>query len=155
MSDYQIVLLFALGGVAGVALPLLLGSFIRPKNPNPEKNATYESGEQATGNAWGKFNIRFYIIAIIFVLFEAEMVFLFPWAIVFGDETLIAETNGLWGKFAFAEMSIFIIILALGLAYVWAKGFLEWEKPKVGASDYKSAVPENLYDKINEKYSSS
>lgn len=152
MSDYQIILLFAFGGVAGVGLPLLIGSFIRPKNPNPEKNATYESGEQPIGSAWGKFNSRFYTIAIIFVLFETELVFLFPWAIVFGNEEIITETNGLWGKFVFAEMSLFILILALGLAYVWAKGFLEWEKPIPKIRDFKSVIPENLYDKINEKY---
>lgn len=152
MTDYQIILLFAFGGVAGVGLPLLLGKLIRPNHPNPQKNSTYESGEQSVGSAWGKFNIRFYVIALIFVLFETELVFLFPWAIVFGNEAMIAETNGLWGIFAFTEMAIFIIILALGLAYVWAKGFLEWEKPAQRATDYKSVVPEDMYKKINEKY---
>lgn len=153
MTDYQIILLFAFGGVAGVGLPLLLGQFIRPNNPNPQKNATYESGEQTVGSAWGKFNIRFYVVALIFVLFETELVFLFPWAIVFGNEEMIAETGGLWGKFAFAEIVIFILILAIGLAYVWAKGFLEWEKPTPNQPNLKSSVPDNLYQQINDKYS--
>lgn len=153
MTNYQIILLFVFGGVAGVGLPLLIGKLIRPNNPNPEKNTTYESGEEPLGTAWGKFNIRFYIVALIFVLFETELVFLFPWAVVFGNEEMIAETNGLWGKFAFVEMAIFILILALGLAYVWAKGFLEWERPSTKQPDFKSNVPDNLYQNINQKYS--
>ena len=153
LSPYQIILLFVVGGLVGVVAPLWIGKLIRPNRPNEEKNTSYECGEDTTGSAWGKFNIRFYVIALIFILFETELVFLFPWAIVFGDKTLINETGGLWGKFAFAEMTIFILLLALGLAYVWAKGFLEWDKPKIVIKKFDSKVPNNLYTQINQKYS--
>lgn len=153
LSPYQIILLFAIGGLIGVAAPLLLGKLIRPNRPNEEKNTSYECGEDPTGSAWGKFNIRFYVIALIFILFETELVFLFPWAIVFGDQDMIEATNGVWGKFAFVEMLIFIVILVLGLAYVWAKGFLEWDKPKLEIKKFDSKIPNELYTQINEKYS--
>lgn len=153
LTPYQIILLFVLGGVVGVAAPLVIGRLIRPNRPNEEKNTSYECGEDPTGSAWGKFNIRFYVIALIFILFETELVFLFPWAIVFGDKNLINDTNGLWGKFAFAEMTIFILILVLGLVYVWAKGFLEWDKPKIEIKKFDSKVPNDLYVQVNQKYS--
>jgi len=153
LTPYQIILLFVFGGIVGVAAPLVIGKLIRPNRPNEEKNTSYECGEDPTGSAWGKFNIRFYVIALIFILFETELVFLFPWAIVFGDKNLINETNGLWGKFAFAEMTIFILILVLGLVYVWAKGFLEWDKPEIEIKKFDSKVPNDLYVQINQKYS--
>ncbi|MFY0652371.1 MAG: NADH-quinone oxidoreductase subunit A [Cyclobacteriaceae bacterium] len=153
LSPYQIILLFVVGGLIGVAAPLVIGKLIRPNRPNEEKNTTYECGEDPTGSAWGKFNIRFYVIALVFILFETELVFLFPWAIVFGDKTLIEATDGVWGKFAFVEMSIFILILVLGLAYVWAKGFLEWDRPELNVKKFDSKVPNDLYTQVNEKYS--
>ena len=153
LTPYQIILLFVIGGLVGVAAPLVIGRLIRPDRPNEEKNTSYECGEDPTGSAWGKFNIRFYVIALIFILFETELVFLFPWAIVFGDKNLIDETNGLWGKFAFIEMVIFILILVLGLVYVWAKGFLEWDKPEILVKKFDSKVPNDLYTQINKKYS--
>ena len=152
LTSYQIILLFVFGGIVGVVAPLLLGRLIRPDRPSPEKNTTYECGEDPTGTAWGKFNIRFYVVALVFILFETELVFLFPWAIIFGDKELIEASNGLWGKFAFIEMSIFILILVLGLAYVWAKGFLEWDKPELKTQKFDSKIPEDLYAKVNHKY---
>ena len=153
LTAYQVILLFVFGGLVGVAAPLVIGRLIRPNRPNPEKNTSYECGEDPTQSAWGKFNIRFYVIALVFILFETELVFLFPWAIVFGDKNLIEQTSGLWGKFAFVEMAIFILILVLGLAYVWAKGFLEWDKPEVSIKKFDSKIPDDLYSKINAKYS--
>ncbi|MFN6944688.1 MAG: NADH-quinone oxidoreductase subunit A, partial [Cytophagaceae bacterium] len=81
-----------------------------------------------------------------------EIVFLFPWAVVFGQKELIEETNGLWGWFALGEAFLFVAILALGLAYAWVKGHLDWIKPKQEVSDFKSPVPGALYNKINERY---
>ena len=121
---------------------------LRPVRPTPEKQTTYESGEEPSGTAWGQFNVRFYIVALIFLLFEAELVFLFPWATVFGKEELIQQTNGLWGKFSMIETFIFIGILLVGLAYVWAKGMLEWVRPKPKTSSYQSKIPESAYDKF-------
>ncbi|MCV9388951.1 NADH-quinone oxidoreductase subunit A [Reichenbachiella ulvae] len=153
-SNYQIILLFAVGGFFAIMGALVTGRLLRPSRPNEEKLTTYECGEDPTGSAWGKFNIRFYVVALIFVLFETELLFLFPWAIVFSDEGLNTLTEGKWGILAFVEMSLFIIVLAFGLVYVWSKGFLEWEKPDVNTRDFQSKVPDNLYDQLNTKYSS-
>ena len=154
-TDYQILLAFAVGGLIAIIGPLVISRLLRPNRPNEEKLTTYECGEDPTGTAWGKFNIRFYVIALVFVLFETELLFLFPWAIVFGNEELNAATNGQWGLLAFAEMGLFILILAVGLVYVWGKGFLNWEKPSVEAMEWTNEIPEKLYDNINIKYQKS
>lgn len=153
LSGFGVVLLFMVGGVMFILLNLFISSLLRPSRPNEEKTTTYESGEDPVGNAWGNFNIRFYIIALVFILFEVELVFLFPWATVFGDGERIAATEGLWGWFALVETLIFIGVLAVGLIYVWAKGYLDWVKPKPKASEYRSSVPKDLYEKVNQKYS--
>jgi NADH-quinone oxidoreductase subunit A len=79
-------------------------------------------------------------------------VFLFPWATVFSRKEFIEQTNGLWGWFSFIEMLIFVLILALGLAYAWVNGLLDWVKPEQKQSDFKSTVPGELYDQVNDMY---
>lgn len=145
ISGFGIVLLFIIGGLGFVLIMLLIGRFLRPDRPTEEKQTTYESGEDPSGTAWGQFNVRFYVIALIFLLFEAELVFLFPWATVFGKEELVNGSNGLWAKFSMIETFIFIGILAVGLAYVWGNGMLEWVKPKPIDSSYKSKIPSSAY----------
>jgi len=147
ISGFGIVLLFFLGGVAFLLVTLLIGKLLRPNKPTAEKLTTYESGEEPIGTAWGQFNVRFYVIALIFLLFEAELIFLFPWATVFGNEELIKESDGLWASFSMIETFIFIGILLIGLIYVWAKGMLEWVRPKPKASDFKSKIPNSAYQK--------
>ncbi len=147
ISGFGTVLLFFVGGIAFLLVTLLVGKILRPNRPTPEKQTTYESGEEPSGTAWGQFNIRFYVIALIFLLFEAELVFLFPWATVFGDEQLIEQTEGLWAKFSMIETFIFIGILLVGLAYVWAKGMLEWVRPKPKTTDFKSRIPQRAYER--------
>ncbi|GAA4310927.1 NADH-quinone oxidoreductase subunit A [Nibribacter koreensis] len=151
-SDFGVILLFLIGGVVFVALGLFASRLLRPNNPNSEKLATYESGEEALGNAWGAFNPRFYVIALVFLLFEVELVFLFPWAVVFGDKELIEASNGTWGWFALAEMFFFVLVLALSLAYAWVKGHLDWIKPKPVVPKSRSKIPGNLYQQVNDKY---
>lgn len=151
-SEFGEVLLFLIGGIIFILLSLLIAKLIRPSRPNAQKLATYESGEEPISAAWTQFNIRFYIVALIFILFEVELLFLFPWSTVFASKELMDKTNGLWGWFAFIEMVIFILVLALGLAYAWVNGLLDWVKPQQRPSDYKSIVPKNLYDQVNEKY---
>jgi NADH-quinone oxidoreductase subunit A len=153
LSNYQIILLFAVGGFFAIMGALVTGRLLRPNRPNEEKLSTYECGEDPTGTAWGKFNIRFYVVALVFVLFETELLFLFPWAMVFSDEGLNTASGGQWSLLAFVEMALFILVLAFGLVYVWSKGFLEWEKPDVQAKDFDSKVPESLYEQLNTKYS--
>ena len=152
LSAYGVILLFLFGGIGFILITLLAGRVLRPSRPNPEKLTTYESGEDTVGSAWGNFNVRFYVIALIFLLFELELIFLFPWATVFADEELNAATDGQWGKLALIETFIFVGLLAVGLAYVWKKGLLEWVKPKVRQSDYQSKIPRELYEEVNKKY---
>ncbi|GAA4831436.1 NADH-quinone oxidoreductase subunit A [Algivirga pacifica] len=150
LTDFAFLLLFLLGGAGFVLMTFTVSRLLRPDRPNEEKVTTYESGEDPIGSAWGRFNIRFYVIALVFLLFEVEIAFLFPWATVFGQEKLIEETNGLWGWFALAEVFIFVLILILGLAYVWKKGFLDWVKPEQKQSDYQSKIPASAYKKFME-----
>ena len=136
-----------------MASGMLASKIIRPFRPNPEKLSSYECGEEPVGDAWGQFNIKFYIIALIFLVFEVEMIFLFPWATVFGKKEIIESSNGLWGWFAVVEIFIFVAILILGLVYAWKKGFLDWIQPKQRISDFKSPVPSHLYEELNQRYS--
>ncbi len=152
LSDFGILLLFILAAFAFIAVVLFVARLLRPHRPNVEKNSTYESGEEPVGNANVQFNLRFYVVALVFVLFDVELAFLFPWATVFGQEPLIRETDGLWGWFALTEVFIFVAILALGLAYVWAKGYLDWVKPQPKLPTTNTVVPPNLYERVNQKY---
>lgn len=120
LTEYSVVLVFLFVGVFFVAAGIVVAALIRPSRPNPRKNSTYESGEEPIGSPWIQFNNRFYIIALAFIIFDVELVMLFPWAVVFKE----------MGWFAFWGMIVFAFILALGLAYDWAKGLLDWEKPQ-------------------------
>lgn len=120
ISEYGIILLYVILGFIFVGIALVLSAIIRPNHPNPIKNSTYECGEIPIGEPWIKFNVRFYVIALVFLLFEVEIVFLLPWAMVFKQ----------LGWFVFAEMIVFVVILFTGFVYVWAKGDLDWEKPR-------------------------
>jgi NADH-quinone oxidoreductase subunit A len=152
ISEFGKVLLFIIAGFLFVAFTLFVSKLIRPNRPNPEKLATYESGEEPISAAWTQFNIRFYIIALIFLLFEVELVLLFPWATVFAEKNRISETNGAWGWVALVEALLFILVLGIGLAYAWANGLLDWIKPDPKPTEYASPVPKSLYEKVNERF---
>jgi len=119
--DFGTVLVAAILGIIMVAVPLMVQSLVAPSKKSKEKLETYECGEESEGSAWLQFNIRFYVIALIFLIFDVEVVFLFPWAVVFKD----------LGLLAMVEMAIFLVILIVGLAYVWVKADLNWVKRKV------------------------
>jgi NADH-quinone oxidoreductase subunit A len=152
ISEFGTVLLFIITGVLFVIVALFFSRLIRPNRPGTDKLKAYESGEEPVGPAWTQFNIRFYIVALVFLLFEVEIIFLFPWATVFADAKLIKSTNGVWGWFALVEALVFILILALGLVYAWVKGHLDWIKPNPQVADFKSPIPKSHYEKINERY---
>lgn len=154
VSTFGEILLYIVGAILFVMVSLVISRLVRPNRPNPEKLSSYETGEEALGSPWTQFNIRFYIVALIFLLFEVELVFLFPWSTVFGQKVLNDATNGLWGWFSLIEMFIFIGVLAIGLAYAWLNGYLDWIKPDPKPTEYKSNIPPDLYEKINEKYKS-
>jgi len=125
-----------------------VNKLLAPNNPTPEKLTSYECGEEPEGNAWLQFNAKFYVIALIFLLFDVEMVFIFPWATVFGSHQLIAADSR-WGWFSLTEMFVFVGILILGLVYVWVKGDLDWVKPHPVKPTVDTRIPVELYQKIN------
>ena len=134
--DFLPVIIFTGLAVALVAAPLLIQYIISPRhNKGGEKLTSYECGEVPEGSAWVKFNVRFYIIALIFLIFDVEVIFLFPWSVVFKQ---LSETG--FGFLAFIEMFIFVAILIVGFAYVWVKGDLDWVKMKLkyGEGRYKN-----------------
>ena len=147
LSEFGTLLIFIIGAIAFAVIGLTASRLLRPNRPNFEKLTTYESGEDTVGSAWGQFNIRFYIVALIFLLFEVEIIYLFPWSIIFGDKDLIESTDWSWAWFAITEMFIFIFVLALGLAYAWRKGYLDWVKPQQVNTSYRSKIPEKAYQK--------
>ncbi len=142
-------MVFLITGLVSTGLVLLLSKLIAPNKPNPEKLSSYECGEEPTGSSWVQLNSRFYVIALIFLLFDVEMVFVFPWATVFGNHELIAEDER-WGWFSLIEMFVFMGILILGLVYVWVKGDLEWIKTKIVKPSVEVKIPASVYDQINE-----
>jgi len=118
-SDFSPVALFIAIAIALIVAPLIIQYLISPRmNKGGDKLMSYECGEIPEGSAWVQFNIRFYIIALVFIIFDVEVVFLFPWAVVFQEI----------GFLAFVEMAIFVLILVAGFAYVWSKGDLDWVK---------------------------
>jgi NADH-quinone oxidoreductase subunit A len=117
------VLIFSATAVLFVFGSLVAGRFLRPDAPNREKSMIYECGEKPIGQAWFNFNPRFYLVALVFVIFEVEIAFMYPVASVY--KSFIEKGQGL---LAFAEIFVFVAILAVGLAYVWAMGDLEWVK---------------------------
>ena len=123
LSNYFPVLLFILVGLAVGFGPMLVGWILGPHRPDAEKLSPFECGFEAFEDARMKFDVRFYLIAIIFILFDLEIAFLFPWAVIFKD-IVSSETMRLFGFF---EMMVFIGILAIGYVYAWAKGALDWE----------------------------
>ena len=117
------VLIFFLLAFVMCGIMLGLGLLLRPSNPHPAKLSTYECGEPPSGSAWINFNIRFYLIALVFVIFDVELAFVYPVVTVFRD--WIARGRG---AEALTEIGLFVGILAIGLVYVWVKGDLEWLK---------------------------
>lgn len=148
ISEFGKILIFLIVGTVAIGGLFFVNRLLSPRNPNPEKLSTYECGEEPTGNAWLPFNSRFYVIALVFLLFDVEMVFVFPWATVFGDKQLIAADSR-WGWISLTEMFIFLSILILGLAYVWVKGDLNWIKPKLNIPRTNARIPKNLYEQVN------
>ncbi|MET3980585.1 NADH-quinone oxidoreductase subunit A [Mucilaginibacter sp. UYP25] len=148
ISEFGKILIFLIVGVVAIGGLFFVNRLLAPRNPNYEKLTTYECGEEPTGNAWLPFNSRFYVIALVFLLFDVEMVFVFPWATVFGNREIIA-IDARWGWISLIEMFIFLGILILGLAYVWIKGDLDWIKPNAALPQTDTRIPKALYDDLN------
>lgn len=125
LREFAPVLAFLVIGFLFIGFNLVLGWVLRSSRPYEEKLKPYECGEEPVGSAWVQFNIRFYVIALIFILFEVEIAMTYPIAVIFKDWV----ARGL-GPLALAEIGTFLGILLLGLAYVWEKGDLGWVLPK-------------------------
>ncbi len=123
METYFPILMFVLVGCVVGVLPIALGFLLGPNKPDPEKLSPYECGFEAFEDARMKYDVRYYLIAILFILFDLEIAFLFPWATIFKD---IAASESI-KLFGFFEMLVFVAILVVGYIYAWAKGALEWE----------------------------
>lgn len=119
---YGPMAVFIIAGFVFAAIALVFALILRPVDQYDEKRLIYECGIPPIGPAWGRFFVRYYIIAIIFVIFDVETIFLFPWATVFKKLSLPENLGALPG----VEMAIFVGILLVGLAYVWRKGDLQW-----------------------------
>ena len=115
-SAYTTLVALAVAGAGLVAVALLAARVVAPRRPLPEKLTTYECGIDPVGEGWSQSQIRYYIYAFLFVIFDVESVFLFPWAVVFDR----------LGMYALVSMTVFIVILGVGLVYAWRKGVLKW-----------------------------
>jgi NADH-quinone oxidoreductase subunit A len=117
LAEYFPILLFILVALAVGVAPMVLGKLLGPSRPDPEKLSPYECGFEAFEDARMKFDVRYYLVAILFILFDLEIAFLFPWAVALNDI----------GAAGFIAMMVFLGILVVGFVYEWMKGALEWE----------------------------
>ncbi len=117
VQQYVLIGCLTLAAIVMAVLPLVLARFIAPKKPGASKNAAYECGLESTGDSWMQFRVQYYVYALLFVIFDVEVVFIFPWALIWKS----------LGAIAFIEMAVFLGILGVGLAYAWKKGVLEWD----------------------------
>lgn len=148
ITEFGKVFIYLIMGVVFVLFTFFIGRLVALKRPNPVKLSSYECGEEPVGSSWIQFNSRFYVVALIFLLFDVEMIFIFPWATVFGQQELIAA-DARWGWLSLIEMFIFIGILLIGLMYVWKKGDLNWVKPDHIEPVAPGNIPVSVYDAIN------
>jgi len=117
LPDYLYIIFFFLLGIAFVGSAFIVSWVLRPRAPNSAKNSPYECGEIIKGDSRIQFNVRYYLYALIFVIFDVEILFTMPWAVVFRQ----------LGKVAYFEMAAFVLVLVAGLYYAWKKGALEWQ----------------------------
>ncbi|MFH2131394.1 MAG: NADH-quinone oxidoreductase subunit A [bacterium] len=121
LIDFANVFIFAAIAIAFVAVTLRIGKLIRPDNPNPIKRSIYECGEIPVGPGFSQFNMRFYLIAFVFVIFDVEIAFMYPVTVIFRD---LMQSG--WGLLALVEIAIFFFILLVGFIYAWSQGGLDW-----------------------------
>lgn len=116
LNDWLFIGVFLLIAAVFPGAPILMARFLAPQKPNALKNQTYECGIETVGDTWIQFKVQYYIFALVFLIFDVEIVFLFPWAVAFDQLPLFAVLEGV----------LFILILVAGLLYAWRKGALEW-----------------------------
>lgn len=161
-------LLFMVVAIGFLMVPLLIGKFVRPKLPTAEKDAIYECGEPTIGTSYVQFDLRFYVVALLFIIFDVEVAFFFPWATIYGNATQLADPNlteaartalsqKLLGPgtaeaisaelartiaiFGFFDILIFFGVLLVGFAYVWKRGDLDWVRAVAEQAKKAAARP--------------
>ena len=141
LTEFGKVFVFILLAGAFVGIAIFAAMLIRPKRPSYEKTQIYECGENPEGSPWVKFNIRFYVVALIFLIFDVEIVLLFPWALTYKN----------FGLIGFAAGAVFLLILFLGMIYEWKKGDLEWARPNIERLDLKKLLENKVQNTSTEK----
>jgi NADH-quinone oxidoreductase subunit A len=174
MSDLVLhIALFVVAGTLIVMAPLMIGRLVRPKLPTPEKDAVYECGEPTIGSSFVQFDLRFYTVALLFIVFDVEVAFFFPWATLYGgsmqladtelseparaevsakllndapgfEEGISAESALQLGQLAFFDILVFFGVLMVGFAYVWKRGDLEWIRAASNSSAAKPNPPPTI-----------
>ncbi len=130
LTDFGKILVFIILAAIFVAIAFIINRFLRPARPTTEKLMTYECGENPVGTPWIKFNVRFYVVALIFLLFDVEITLLVPWSLVYKE----------FGVYGFIVGILFLFILVLGMLYEWRKGDLDWVRPEVKSKDLKTVM---------------
>ena len=134
LTEFGKIFIFMLVAMLFTVVAIFVARLIRPARPTHEKLLTYECGEDIIGSPWVKFNIRFYVVALIFLIFDVEVVLLIPWALVYQH----------FGVGGYLVGFIFLFLLGLGMAYEWRKGDLEWIRPEVKHSAKKPVAKEEI-----------
>ena len=141
------VFLFLAFGAVFVFANLVLGAVVRPRVPNPEKAAIYECGEPTIGSSWVQFDLRFYIVALVFLIFDVEVALFYPWAVAFGDAARLARQLDMpvfdIRLVAVVDMLFFFGVLLVGFAYLWRFGYLDWVRSAATTSlkiDYRPGI---------------
>src|SRR4051794_17277937 len=141
------ITIFLAFGAVFVLLNLTVGALARPQIPNPEKSAIYECGEPSIGSSWVQFDLRFYIVALVFLIFDVEVALFYPWAVAYGSAAELAANTGMTvfqiRQVAIVDMLFFFGVLLVGFAYLWRFGYLDWVRSAATTSlkvDYKPGI---------------
>ena len=141
------ITVFLAFGAVFVFLNLMVGTLARPQIPNPEKSAPYECGEPSIGSSWVQFDLRFYIVALVYLIFDVEVALFYPWAVSYGRAAALAAENGMSTfqirQIALVDMLFFFGVLLVGFAYLWRFGYLDWVRSAATTSlkvDYRPGI---------------
>jgi NADH-quinone oxidoreductase subunit A len=132
------ILLFVIAGFLMAFAALFTGRFVRPNLPHPEKVAVYECGEPTIGDSWVQFDLRFYVVALVFIVFDVEIALFWPWAVAFGSADAATPAGAELKAVAFYDMLFFFGVVVVGFLYLWKYGYLDWVR---AASGQKAEAP--------------
>lgn len=141
------ITIFTLFGATFVLVNMVMGALARPQIPNPEKLAVYECGEPSIGSSWVQFDLRFYIVALVYLIFDVEVALFYPWAVAWGDAANLGASLGMSAfqirQVAIVDMLFFFGVLMVGFAYLWRFGYLDWVRSAATTSikiDYRPGI---------------